>query len=171
MRFRGKSVRRKIVALLLVPLLSLTSLWAFTTYLTGREANQLLDVGNVVQHLGYPVENVILALQDERRQSLLYLADRRDADALDALRRRTRATDEAVTALRADTDTRDTREDLTGEAGDRMRGVLEEPDLAHLAAHPGPGQHRHPRRGPGGLQLPASTPAMTSFPRSTPWRM
>lgn len=124
MRFRGKSVRRKIVALLLVPLLSLTSLWAFTTYLTGREANQLLDVGNVVQHLGYPVENVILALQDERRQSLLYLADRRDADALDALRRRTRATDEAVTALRADTDTRDTREDLTGEAGDRMRGVL-----------------------------------------------
>ncbi|WP_435244823.1 sensor histidine kinase [Streptomyces sioyaensis] len=124
MRFRGKSVRRKIVALLLVPLLSLTSLWAFTTYLTGREANQLLDVGNVVQHLGYPVENVILTLQDERRQSLLYLADRRDADALDALRRRTRATDEAVTQLRADTDTRDTLEDLSGEAGDRMHGVL-----------------------------------------------
>ncbi|MFI9257662.1 nitrate- and nitrite sensing domain-containing protein [Streptomyces sioyaensis] len=124
MRFRGKSVRRKIVALLLVPLLSLTSLWAFTTYLTGREANQLLDVGNVVQHLGYPVENVILTLQEERRQSLLYLADRRDADALDALRRRTRATDEAVTELRADTDTRDTREDLSGEAGSRMNGVL-----------------------------------------------
>ncbi|MFI1159921.1 nitrate- and nitrite sensing domain-containing protein [Streptomyces sioyaensis] len=124
MRFRGKSVRRKIVALLLVPLLSLTSLWAFTTYLTGREANQLLDVGNVVQHLGYPVENVILTLQEERRQSLLYLADRRDADALDALRRRTRATDEAVTELRADTDTRDAREDLSGEAGDRMHGVL-----------------------------------------------
>ncbi|MEU5546848.1 nitrate- and nitrite sensing domain-containing protein [Streptomyces sioyaensis] len=124
MRFRGKSVRRKIVALLLVPLLSLTSLWAFTTYLTGREANQLLDVGNVVQHLGYPVENVILTLQEERRQSLLYLADRRDADALDALRRRTRATDEAVTELRADTATRDTREDLSGEAGTRMNGVL-----------------------------------------------
>ncbi|MEU9121480.1 nitrate- and nitrite sensing domain-containing protein [Streptomyces sp. NPDC048506] len=124
MRFRGKSVRRKIVALLLVPLVSLTSMWAFTTYITGREANQLLDVGNVVQNLGYPVEDVIQALQRERRQSLLYLADRRGADALGELRSRTRATDEAVTRLRADADTRDVREDLTGEAGDRLDGVL-----------------------------------------------
>ncbi|WP_336054222.1 sensor histidine kinase [Streptomyces sp. CA2R101] len=124
MRFRGKSVRRKIVALLLVPLVSLTALWAFTTYITGREANQLLDVGNVVKNLGYPVEDVIQALQRERRQSLLYLADRRGANALDELHRRTRATDEAVTQLRAGIDLRDIREDLSAGNADRMNGVL-----------------------------------------------
>ncbi|KOG40148.1 nitrate- and nitrite sensing domain-containing protein [Streptomyces decoyicus] len=124
MRFRGKSVRRKIVALLLVPLVSLMSMWAFMTYITGREANQLLDVGNVVKNLGYPVEDVIQTLQRERRQSLLYLADRRGADALDELHRRTRATDEAVSRLRADIDLRDIREDLSEDTGDRMTGVL-----------------------------------------------
>lgn len=36
MRFRGKSIRRKIVALLLVPLVSLTGLWVFATYITGK---------------------------------------------------------------------------------------------------------------------------------------
>ncbi|MFG2098931.1 nitrate- and nitrite sensing domain-containing protein [Streptomyces sp. NPDC048612] len=124
MPFRGKSVRRKIVALLLVPLVSLTSLWAFTTYLTGREADQLLNVGNVVQKLGYPVEGVVQAVQSERRQSLLYLADRRGADALGELRARTRATDEAVTRLRTDAGTRDVRENLNGEAGSRLRSIL-----------------------------------------------
>lgn len=124
MRFRGKSVRRKIVALLLVPLVSLTALWAFTTYITGREANQLLDVGNIVKNLGYPVEDVIQALQRERRQSLLYLADRRGANALDELHRQTRATDDAVTQLRADIDLRDIHEDLSAGNADRMNGVL-----------------------------------------------
>ncbi|MEJ8646559.1 nitrate- and nitrite sensing domain-containing protein [Streptomyces sp. MS1.AVA.3] len=124
MRFRGKSVRRKIVALLLVPLVSLMSMWAFMTYITGREANQLLDVGNVVKNLGYPVEDVIQTLQRERRQSLLYLADRRGADALDELHRRTRATDEAVSRLRADIDLRDIREDLSDGNAERMTGVL-----------------------------------------------
>ncbi|MGW9433198.1 nitrate- and nitrite sensing domain-containing protein, partial [Streptomyces decoyicus] len=124
MRFRGKSVRRKIVALLLVPLVSLMSMWAFMTYITGREANQLLDVGNVVKNLGYPVEDVIQTLQRERRQSLLYLADRRGADALDELHRQTRATDEAVSRLRADIDLRDIREDLSEGNAERMTGVL-----------------------------------------------
>ena len=34
MRFRGKSIRRKIVALLLVPLVALTGVWTFATVLT-----------------------------------------------------------------------------------------------------------------------------------------
>ncbi|KUL54365.1 histidine kinase [Streptomyces sp. NRRL F-4489] len=120
MRFRGKSVRRKIVALLLVPLVSLTVMWSVTTYVTGRQANQLLDVGNVVRGLGYPVEDVIQTLQRERRQSLLYLADRRGATALTELRGQSRATDDAVDRLRADVGTQDARSDLTGEAGRRV---------------------------------------------------
>ncbi|MYU55952.1 MULTISPECIES: sensor histidine kinase [Streptomyces] len=124
MRFRGKSIRRKIVALLLVPLVSLTAMWAFATYLTGREANQLLDVGNVVRKLGYPAEDVVQALQNERRQSLLYLADRRGADALTELRQRDRATDEAAARLRANARNPGVREDLTAGAGARMRDVI-----------------------------------------------
>ncbi|MGD3106935.1 nitrate- and nitrite sensing domain-containing protein [Streptomyces sp. YGL11-2] len=128
MRFRGKSIRRKIVALLLVPLVSLTAMWGITTYVTGREANQLLDVGNVVRNLGYPVEDVVQALQRERRQSLLYLADRRGANALTELRGQTRSTDDAVDRLRADADTQDVRTDLTGDNADRVAGLLKSLD-------------------------------------------
>ncbi|UNO38771.1 nitrate- and nitrite sensing domain-containing protein [Streptomyces sp. MST-110588] len=124
MRFRGKSIRRKIVALLLVPLVSLTGMWAFATYLTGREADQLLDVGNVVRNLAYPTEGAVQALQGERRQSLLYLADRRGADALTVLRQRTRETDAAVTRLRANATDPDVREDLDGQTAEKMDAVL-----------------------------------------------
>ncbi|MFJ8676911.1 nitrate- and nitrite sensing domain-containing protein [Streptomyces sp. NPDC093589] len=124
MRFRGKSIRRKIVALLLVPLVSLTAMWAFATYITGHDANQLLEVGNVVRKLGSPAEDVIQHLQSERRQSLLYLADRRGANALTELRRRTRATDESVDQLIANTRQPDVREDLSGDVGTRMDTIV-----------------------------------------------
>ncbi|GAA2672605.1 sensor histidine kinase [Streptomyces lunalinharesii] len=120
MRFRGRSVRRKIVALLLVPLVSLTLMWTITTYVTGREANQLLDVGAVVRNLGYPVEDTLQAVQRERRQSLLYLADRRGANALSELHHQTRATDDAVARLHDDVDTPDVRADLAGSAVGRL---------------------------------------------------
>ncbi|MFG2893552.1 nitrate- and nitrite sensing domain-containing protein [Streptomyces sp. NPDC048248] len=124
MRFRGKSIRRKIVALLLVPLVSLTAMWAFATYLTGREANQLLDVGNVIRSVGYPAEDVVQALQRERRESLLYLADRRGADALTALRRQARTTDESVDRLRANAQDPSVRQDLAGDADYRLDSVV-----------------------------------------------
>ncbi|GAA3308250.1 hypothetical protein GCM10020295_69820 [Streptomyces cinereospinus] len=75
MRFRGKSIRRKIVALLLVPLLSLTAIWAFATTLTGHEATQLFSASTVVEKVGYPVEDTVRVLQQERRQTLVHLAD------------------------------------------------------------------------------------------------
>ncbi|MFI0258506.1 nitrate- and nitrite sensing domain-containing protein [Streptomyces sp. NPDC017056] len=124
MRFRGKTITRKIAALLLVPLVSLTAMWAFATYLTGREANQLLDVGSVVAKLGYPAEDAVQALQQERRQSLLYLADRRGANALGELRKRTRETDKVVTKLRDNAAEPAVRDDLNGVAGERMDDVV-----------------------------------------------
>ncbi len=102
MRFRGKSIRRKIVALLLVPLVSLTALWGFATYLTSREAGRLLDVGHVLEKVGHPLEGTVRVIQQERRQSLVYLADPRTADAHETLRRHRAATDRALDALRAD---------------------------------------------------------------------
>ncbi|MFV2120302.1 nitrate- and nitrite sensing domain-containing protein, partial [Streptomyces sp. Act-28] len=101
MGFRGKSIRRKIVALLLVPLLSLTGLWGFATFITGREADHLLDVGQIMEKVGYPLEETVHVIQRERRQSLLYLADPRTADAPDTLRSARAATDRTVAAIRA----------------------------------------------------------------------
>ncbi|GAA3192056.1 MULTISPECIES: nitrate- and nitrite sensing domain-containing protein [Streptomyces] len=112
MRFRGKSIRRKIVALLLVPLVSLTAMWAFATYVTGREADQLLTVGRVIRNLGHPSRNLVEDLQRERRQSLMYLADRRDADALPQFQQQSRATDESLARLRAEAETPAVHDDL-----------------------------------------------------------
>ncbi len=125
MRFRGKSIRRKIVALLLVPLVSLTAIWAFATVLTGREAGRLFSVSTVVEKVGYPVEDTVRVLQQERRQTLVHLADPRASDGLAALQRSRTATDEAVAEVRRNAADADVRDDL-GRAGDeRLTAVLD----------------------------------------------
>ncbi|WP_422125629.1 nitrate- and nitrite sensing domain-containing protein [Streptomyces caatingaensis] len=125
--FRGKSIRRKIVGLLLVPLLSLTVLWAFATAITGKEAADLLTAAKVSRALGDPAEDVITALQTERRQALVVLAtprprpgaapSRARATALTALRRAEGATDQARAALRSGAG-RDVRDDMSPAAAD-----------------------------------------------------
>ncbi|MET9520288.1 nitrate- and nitrite sensing domain-containing protein [Streptomyces sp. NPDC002994] len=125
MRFRGKSIRRKIVALLLVPLVSLTSLWGFATVLTGREANQLLDVAYIVEQMGYPIEATVRDIQQERRQTLIYLADPRASDALTTLRRERAATDDAVAKIKARAQDPGVRDDLRPPAAKRLASLLE----------------------------------------------
>lgn len=124
MRFRGKSIRRKIVALLLVPLVSLTTIWAFTTVLTGREASHLFDVSSVMEEVGYPVEDTVRVLQQERRQTLVHLADPRASDGLAALRRSRAATDKAIAAVRSSAADADVREAMHDDSGD-LSAVLE----------------------------------------------
>ncbi|GAA3879619.1 sensor histidine kinase [Streptomyces lannensis] len=125
MRFRGKSIRRKIVALLLVPLLSLTAIWAFATALTGREAQALFDVSNVVEKVGYPTEDTVRVLQQERRQTLVYLADPRASDALTALRRSRSATDKVVAELRRNSKSMGLREDMDAGSSERLTSIME----------------------------------------------
>ncbi|MFJ2605285.1 nitrate- and nitrite sensing domain-containing protein [Streptomyces sp. NPDC087425] len=125
MRFRGKSIRRKIVALLLVPLVSLTAIWGFATVLTGRQAEQLFDVSRVVEKVGYPVEDTARVLQEERRQSLVYLADPRASDALSNLRRSRSATDDSVAEIRANAADSDVRASLGAGSSERLTAVLD----------------------------------------------
>ncbi|WP_344075166.1 sensor histidine kinase [Streptomyces crystallinus] len=125
MRFRGKSIRRKIVALLLVPLVSLTALWGFTTYITGREANELLNVTYIVDKVGSPMEDTVQVIQEERRQTLIYLADQRAADALAALQSRRRDTDRAVAKIRSAANDSQVRDDLRAAAKARLKTVLQ----------------------------------------------
>lgn len=125
MRFRGKSIRRKIVALLLVPLVSLTAIWGFATVLTGREVTRLFHVSDVVQNIGYPTDDTVRALQQERRQTLVYLADPRAAEALSALHRTRAATDRAVTKIRKNGKDHDVLDSMDADSTERLTAVLD----------------------------------------------
>ncbi|MGD6750575.1 nitrate- and nitrite sensing domain-containing protein [Streptomyces sp. BH105] len=116
MRFRGKSIRRKIVALLLVPLLSLTAIWAFATVITGRAAVQLITAGQAIDSVAYPLVATSRTLQAERRQTLVYLADPRASDAQSALRAKRTAADESITRIKEKVRDSAVREDLDGDA-------------------------------------------------------
>ncbi|MGW2047959.1 nitrate- and nitrite sensing domain-containing protein [Streptomyces sp. NPDC001858] len=125
MRFRGKSIRRKIVALLLVPLVSLTVIWGFATVLTGREAGRLFTVSSLVENVGYPIEDTVRVVQQERRQTLVYLADPRASDALSALRSTRTATDEALAEIRGNAQDPDVRDVLDQDDGEGLTAVLD----------------------------------------------
>ncbi|MFF6777927.1 nitrate- and nitrite sensing domain-containing protein [Streptomyces sp. NPDC012637] len=124
MRFRGKSIRRKIVALLLVPLVSLTGLWGFATVLTGREARQLLDVSYIVDKVGYPIEDTARVIQKERRQSLVYLADPRAAEALTDLRVQREATDRQIALIRRNAADPGVRGEMSPVTTQRLNSLL-----------------------------------------------
>lgn len=124
MRFRGKSIRRKIVALLLVPLVSLTGLWVFATYITGRQADELMSAGSIVEKVGHPLEDAVRAVQDERRQTLVFLADPRASDALPVLMGQRAATDRIVGEVRENAREQDVREALTASDASRLYAIL-----------------------------------------------
>ncbi|WEV24131.1 nitrate- and nitrite sensing domain-containing protein [Streptomyces sp. 71268] len=124
MRFRGKSIRRKIVALLLVPLVSLTAIWAFATVITSREAIQLMDAADVIDKVGTPAEDAVQAIQKERRQTLIYLADR-NSTALAQLRERQHATDTVLDKLRDNARSEDTRDSMNSDSESQLAAFLD----------------------------------------------
>ncbi|WP_159766203.1 nitrate- and nitrite sensing domain-containing protein [Streptomyces sp. HM190] len=124
MRFRGKSIRRKIVALLLVPLIALTSVWAFATVLTGRAASDLFRVADIVEEIGFPTEDTIRVLQQERRQTLVLLADPRGSDAAAALERSREATDKAVKQFRTHATDAELRDEMGESTALRLTTIL-----------------------------------------------
>ncbi|MEV5957620.1 nitrate- and nitrite sensing domain-containing protein [Streptomyces sp. NPDC051987] len=125
MRFRGKSIRRKIVALLLVPLVSLTAVWGFAAVLTGREVTRMFEVSSIVEDVGYTTDDAVRALQQERRQTLVYLADPRASDALTALNRTRAATDRAVAELRRKAKEQHVRDGLDADDSERLTAELD----------------------------------------------
>ncbi|WP_432251532.1 sensor histidine kinase [Streptomyces sp. HNM1019] len=128
MRFRGKSIRRKIVALLLVPLVSLTAIWAFATLITGREAKQLLDASYIIDKAGQPAEDAVHAVQKERRQTLILLADPRQSDALPVLHSLQRKTDQAIDLLRAAESDDDLHGKMNDDSEEQLGNILKAAD-------------------------------------------
>ncbi|MDQ8703400.1 nitrate- and nitrite sensing domain-containing protein [Streptomyces sp. LHD-70] len=125
MRFRGKSIRRKIVALLVVPLVSLAVIWGVTTVVTGRAADRLLSASTVVEEVGFPIEDTVRVLQEERRATLVYLADPRASEAPARLHEQRDATNAKVAEVRANAENPDVREEMSGETAHRLDSLIE----------------------------------------------
>ncbi|MGI5255471.1 nitrate- and nitrite sensing domain-containing protein [Actinacidiphila glaucinigra] len=120
MKSRGSTIRRKLTALLLLPLMSLAALWAYAAYLSLGNALTLAHVNTIGTHLAHPLGHVVIALQDERRRSLIRLAtgkvDEGKASAtpgLKDLRQSRVATDNAVEEFMAEAHSDSVRDDET----------------------------------------------------------
>ncbi|ROO83432.1 signal transduction histidine kinase [Actinocorallia herbida] len=71
---RTFGVRSRIALLLVIPVLSLIVLWAFTARVTLSDAVDTYRLQTVYDGVGDPGRALVAALQDERRQSGLHLA-------------------------------------------------------------------------------------------------
>ncbi|MEE4545390.1 nitrate- and nitrite sensing domain-containing protein [Streptomyces sp. V4-01] len=120
MRFRGTTIRRKIVALLLIPLVSLTAIWAFAATLTARAVWGRPDIQRVAENVAFPLGGAISSLQQERRVGMVYIANTRDSQARIAFDKQEHATDASVAKLRTTISASGIRGDLDARAQERL---------------------------------------------------
>ncbi|WP_330456319.1 nitrate- and nitrite sensing domain-containing protein [Streptomyces sp. NBC_00820] len=98
-RMRPRTVRAKVVCLLMVPVVSLLALWAYATVTTAQDVARLRQSQRVDAELRTPVAAAVTALQTERAAAVRYATDPGPArgDDLESLADRT---DRAVAELR-----------------------------------------------------------------------
>lgn len=97
-RLRPRSVRAKIVALLMLPIVSLMALWGFAAVTTASSIGALETAKDVNSELLAPVGDFVTALQGERSATLRYVAAP-SGSGLAALKTARTATDKAASAL------------------------------------------------------------------------
>ncbi|WP_028800298.1 nitrate- and nitrite sensing domain-containing protein [Streptomyces sp. 142MFCol3.1] len=98
-RIRPRTVRAKIVCLLMVPVMSLLALWAYATVSTAQDVARLRQLQRVDSTVRSPVADAVAALQAERTAAVRYATDpavERPGDLKESARR----TDRAVAKLR-----------------------------------------------------------------------
>ncbi|MET8472947.1 nitrate- and nitrite sensing domain-containing protein [Streptomyces sp. NPDC006422] len=100
---RPRTVRAKVICLLMVPVVSLLALWGYATVTTAQDVARLRQLQRVDQTLREPVGALVAALQTERTAAVAY-ATRPSAERQDTLQRRAAATDRAASALRVGED-------------------------------------------------------------------
>ncbi|KAA9162642.1 sensor histidine kinase [Amycolatopsis acidicola] len=98
-RLRPKPVRAKIVALLMVPVVSLMVLWALVTVQTVQQAWTSQQLEKLDTGLSGPVSALVSSLQDERATVSRFLSRPGDADQA-GLGARHEQTEKALSALR-----------------------------------------------------------------------
>ncbi|MDG9707091.1 sensor histidine kinase [Streptomyces sp. DH10] len=96
---RPRTVRAKIVCLLMVPVVSLLALWAHATVTTAQDVSRLRQVQRVDAMVRAPVSAAVAALQAERAAAVRRATDP-SAAGTDELEELARRTDRAVAKLR-----------------------------------------------------------------------
>src|ERR1700749_413134 len=141
MGLRLRSIRQKILLLVLVPVLSLIGLYIFALGLTARNAINLSRTNTLKNATAVPAGNFITALEAERVLALIYLSRSTGAN-LAGLENAESKTATTVTAMRLP----------RREAG--HRGAARRRGPAALAAQPDPRPDHHPQPGVRRLQRP-----------------
>ncbi|MGW0333463.1 sensor histidine kinase [Streptomyces sp. NPDC003011] len=98
-RLRPRTVRAKIVCLLMVPVVSLLALWAYATVTTAQDVARLRQLQRVDATIRTPVAEAVAALQTERATAVRY-ATHPSAGQSDGLQELAQRTDRAVAELR-----------------------------------------------------------------------
>ncbi|MEV5437660.1 ATP-binding protein [Streptomyces sp. NPDC052682] len=98
-RIRPRTVRAKIVCLLMVPVVSLLALWAYATVTTAQDVSRLRQVQRLDALVRAPVSAAVTALQAERAAAVRR-ATAPSAARPDELSSLARRTDRAVAGLR-----------------------------------------------------------------------
>ncbi|MFF7264591.1 nitrate- and nitrite sensing domain-containing protein [Streptomyces sp. NPDC008159] len=96
---RPRTVRAKIICLLMVPVVSLLALWAYATVTTAQDVARLRQLQRVDASVRAPVADAVAALQAERAAAVRYTTRPSDAHGSD-LKALSRASDRAVARLR-----------------------------------------------------------------------
>ncbi|MET9904370.1 nitrate- and nitrite sensing domain-containing protein [Streptomyces sp. NPDC006446] len=97
---RTTTVRTRIVALALAPVIALMTLWSFAMVSVTGELRALVRLESVYNTFGTPVDTAIGQIQIERRFAAAYLGEGRGTKAAVDLLAQERRTDRAVTAMR-----------------------------------------------------------------------
>ncbi|MFE2463994.1 sensor histidine kinase [Streptomyces mirabilis] len=98
-RIRPRTVRAKIVCLLMVPVVSLLALWAYATVSTAQDVARLRQVQRVDSTVRAPVDDAVAALQAERAAAVRRATDPTSEPQSD-LKTLAERTDRAVAKLR-----------------------------------------------------------------------
>ncbi|MGP4087315.1 sensor histidine kinase [Streptomyces sp. KR55] len=98
-RIRPRTVRAKIVCLLMVPVVSLLALWAYATVTTVQDVSRLRQLQRVDSEVRAPVAAAVAALQAERAAAVRHATDPSAGQGGD-LKQLAQRTDRAVAELR-----------------------------------------------------------------------
>ncbi|MFI6932473.1 nitrate- and nitrite sensing domain-containing protein [Streptomyces sp. NPDC050287] len=123
-RVRPRTVRAKIVCLLMVPVVSLLALWAYATVTTAQDVSRLRQLQRVDSAIRTPVADAVTALQTERAAAVRYATDPSAGQNAD-LKQLARRTDSAVAKLRlGDDDTIADSEELPTGVSQRLESFV-----------------------------------------------
>ncbi|MFI6487123.1 nitrate- and nitrite sensing domain-containing protein [Streptomyces sp. NPDC050564] len=117
---RPTTVRTRIVALALAPMIALMALWSFAMVSVTGELRALVRVQGVYVDFGTPVDTAVGQIQIERRLAAAYLGANQGTAAAVELLEQQRRTDRAVTAMRDAI-----RDGDRGRLSDRQRQALD----------------------------------------------